>query len=144
MQHSNEEKFSALKKFDLPIDQYAITGSGPLGIRNLKIIGDIDLIVTPKLWTILAEKYGITEENGVKKVVFPGGNIEAFCEESSFTALADEEIPTIASRIQHAEIIDGLPFDLIETVLYYKRKMAREKDLKDIFLIEQWMRRKHL
>ena len=28
----------------------------------------------------------------------------------------------------------------IENVLYYKHKDAREKDIKDIFLIEQWMR----
>jgi hypothetical protein len=37
-------------------------------------------------------------------------------------------------------MIDGLPFDSIENVLYYKHKESREKDLKDILLIEQWMR----
>ena len=141
MQHSNEEKFSALKKFHLPIDQYAITGSGPLGIRNLKKIGDIDLIVTPKLWAALAEKYGVTEANGMKKIVFPGGGIEAFSEDSA-AASAEDQMPTMARRIQEAEIIDELPFDLMENVLRYKRQMAREKDLKDILLIEQWIRKK--
>ncbi len=140
MQQSNQEKFAALRGFQLPIDQYAITGSGPLGIRNLKAIGDIDIIVTPKLWTILAEKYGITDENGVRKIILPGGIVEAFAEGSFYTAPADPQAPTIASRIKDAEIIDGLPFDSIENVLYYKRKDAREKDLKDILLIEQWMR----
>lgn len=138
MQRSNEQKFSALKKFHLPIGQYAITGSGPLGIRNLKKIGDIDLIVTPKLWAHLAAKYGITEANGTKKIVFPGGGIEAFYEDSA--ALADDQMPAMARRIQEAEIIDGLPFDLMENVLRYKRQMARKKDLNDILLIEQWMR----
>lgn len=137
---SNEEKFSVLRGFQLPIDQYAITGSGPLGIRNLKAIGDIDIIVTPKLWTALAEKHGVTDENGVRKIVLPGGIIEAFADGSFYTAPADTQAPTIASRIKDAEIIDGLPFDSIENVLYYKHKDAREKDLKDILLIEQWMR----
>ena len=140
MINSNQEKFSVLTGFQLPIDQYAITGSGPLGIRNLKAIGDIDIIVTPQLWTTLAEKYGVTDENGVRKIVFPGGVVEAFAEGSFYTAPADPQAPTIASRIKDAEIIDGLPFDSIENVLYYKHKDTREKDLKDILLIEQWMR----
>ena len=137
---SNQEKFSALRGFQLPIDQYAITGSGPLGIRNLKAIGDIDIIIIPKLWTTLAEKYGVTDENGVRKIVLPGGVVEAFADGSFYTAPADPQAPTIASRIKDAEIIDGLPFDSIENVLYYKHKDAREKDLKDILLIEQWIR----
>ena len=140
MQQSNQEKFAALRRLQLPIDQYAITGSGPLGIRNLKAIGDIDIIVTTKLWTTLAEKYGVNDENGVKKIVIPGGVVEAFGDGSFYTAPEDPQAPTIASRIKDAEIIDGLPFDSIENVLYYKRKDAREKDLKDILLIERWMR----
>lgn len=139
---SNQEKFSALRRFQLPIDQYAIIGSGPLGIRNLKAIGDIDIIVTPKLWATLAERYAITDENGVRKIVLLEGVVEAFGDGSFYTAAADPHAPTMASRIKDAEIIDGLPFDSIENVLYYKCKDTREKDLKDILLIEQWMRQK--
>lgn len=139
IKQSNQEKFSALRKFKLPNNQYAIIGSGPLGIRNLKAIGDIDIIVTPQLWDILAERYGIVDENGVKKISFPGGVVEAFGESSFYTDQKDDQAPTIASRIKGAEIIDDLPFDSMENVLYYKRKNAREKDLKDILLIEQWM-----
>lgn len=136
---SNQAKFSALREFNLPTDQYAIIGSGPLGIRNIKAIGDIDIIVTPKLRAILSKEYGVTEENGLKKIVLPGGVVEAFCE-GSFTAPEAIDAPSIASRIKNAELIDGLPFDSLENVLYYKRKNAREKDLQDIILIEQWMR----
>jgi hypothetical protein len=139
MHQSNQEKFSALRKFNLPNNQYAITGSGPLGIRNLKTIGDIDIIVTPELWDILAKRYGIVDENGVRKITFPDGVVEAFGEDSFYTAPKDDQAPTIASRIAKAEIIDGLPFDSMENVLFYKRKDAREKDLKDILLIEQWV-----
>lgn len=138
MQQSNREKFSVLRGLKLPNDQYAVTGSGPLGIRNLKAIGDVDIIVTHQLWIALAKKYGVTDENGVEKIVFPGGIVEAFWEGSFYTAPKDLQAPTIAARIKDAEIIDGLPFDSIENVLYYKRKDAREKDLKDIVLIEEW------
>ena len=136
----NLEKFSLIRKLNLPNAQYAITGSGPLGIRNLKEIEDIDIIVTPELWNILATKYGITDLNGVEKIVFPGGVIEAFREGSFYNAPGDDNAPSIAESIANAEIIDGLPFDSMENVLYYKRKGTREKDLKDIAIIEQWMR----
>ncbi|MGD2169520.1 MAG: hypothetical protein PVI40_04700 [Chlamydiota bacterium] len=136
---NNQEKFDALRQFNLPIDQYAITGSGPMGIRNLKIIGDIDIIVSEKLWNDLASKYGIIDQNGVKKIAFPGGIIEAFYQDSFYSKQFDDKAPTCTSRIANAEIIDGLPFDTLETTLYYKKKERREKDLRDIELIEKWI-----
>ena len=60
---SNESKFAVIKALHLPIDQYAITGSGALGIRNLRAIGDIDIIVTPELWNILAKKYEVPHDS---------------------------------------------------------------------------------
>ena len=40
-QAQNAQKFEQFKKLNLPLGEYAITGSGPMGIRNLKAIGDI-------------------------------------------------------------------------------------------------------
>lgn len=134
----NKEKFVSLKKLNLPVNGYAITGSGVLGIRNLRAMGDIDIIVSQQLWDVLAAEYGIVVEDGVKKIVLLEGAVEAFSE-GSFPL---EEGPSVAERIADAEIIEGLPFDRIEHVLYYKRKQGREKDLKDIVLIEQWLKKK--
>lgn len=129
MEPNNTEMFESLRAFNLPMGEYLIIGSGPLGIRNLKTIGDIDIIVTPKLWDSLADQYGISGE----KISFPGGIIEAFSEKS-FNNLI--QVPSTTSRIQNAEIIEGLPFDTLENTLFFKRKMRREKDLNDIRLIE--------
>ncbi len=136
---NNLEKFSVLRQFNLPCDQYAITGSGPLGIRNLKAIGDIDIIVIQELWDQLVAKYGITDQNGVRKIAFPGGVVEGFQEGSFYEEPFDNQVPSIPSRIANAEMIDGLPFDSMETILYFKRKAQREKDLKDIRLSAYWL-----
>lgn len=128
---NNQEKFSHLRKWGLPVSEYAIIGSGLLGIRNLRPIGDIDIIVTEALWQTLAEKFGVTSPDGIARIAFPDGVVEAFPASSPYNS----EIP---DRIANAEIIEGLPFDSFETVLYYKRKMGREKDLKDIHLLENW------
>jgi len=129
-----------IKKFDLPIGKYAITGSGPLGIRNLREIVDIDIIVNSELWNELATKYGIIDTGQIKKIVLPGELIEVMGEDSFYSVKKDSNAPTISERIAQAEIIEELPFEALEHVLYYKRKMGREKDLKDIVIIEAWQK----
>jgi len=42
--------------------------------------------------------------------------------------------------IDGAEIIDGLPFVKLERVLAWKKLNTREKDLKDIEVIEKFLR----
>lgn len=142
MVQKNMQMFAAVKKLSLPIGQYAITGSGALGIRNLREIGDLDIIVTSELWDALAGRYGVTDEKGVKKVIFPGGVVEAFRESSFYTEKKDHDTPRMADRIARADMIDGLPFESLEHVLYYKRKMGRNKDLNDIFVIENLLKEK--
>lgn len=139
----NQQKFAAVKKLNLPVGQYAITGSGALGIRNLREIGDIDIIVTNELWNTLAAKYVIVEEAGVKRIVFPDGIVEGLGECSFYTEERDLDAPTITERIARAEIIEGLPFESLEYVVYYKRKMGREKDLRDVQIIEEWLKKSH-
>lgn len=132
----NQQQFADLKKLDLPAGHYAITGSGPLGIRNLRAIGDIDIIVSSELWDSLAAKFGIVDEDGLLKISFPGGNVEAFGERSFDSEENEHDAPTIPERIANAEMIEGLPFESLEYIIYFKRKMGREKDLNDIILIE--------
>ena len=134
----NRQKFAALKKYNLPLGQYAITGSGPLGIRNLREIDDIDIVVSSELQDFLIGKFGLTDDGRVKKVVFPEGGIEAFWEGSFYGQQKDDQAPTVVGIISRAEIIEGLPFAFLEDVLYFKHKTKRDKDLKDIRLIEEW------
>ena len=137
---NNQKKFNLLISLNLPSDQYVITGSGPLGIRNLREIGDIDLIVSEELWNILVQEHGITSHNGVEKITFPGNVVEAFHEGSFPPKKSNETISSVNERISNAEIIDGLPFDRIEYVLYYKEKNGRKKDENDIILIKKWLK----
>lgn len=137
MFEKNRQKFLEIKALNLPLGQYAITGSGPLGIRNLREIGDIDIIVNSTLWDSLAEKFGVIEEKGIKKIVLPDQLIEVLGEQS-YRQIQEENNPTIAERITKADIMEGLPFESLEHVVYFKRKMGREKDLRDILMIEAW------
>ena len=132
----NREKFEKVRKLGLPIGEYAIIGSGPLGIRNIRDIADIDMVVSSELQRVLAEKYGVTDNGKEKKIVFPGGEIEAFWEDSFELPL----VP-IADTIREAEIIEGLPFQSLDQLIHFKQKIGREKDLNDIRLIKEWQER---
>ena len=133
----NRHKFDAIKALNLPLGQYAIASSGALGIRNLRIINDIDIIVTQELWDTLAKQHGITTENGFNRIVFPDGIVEAISNSSLYQ---DENAPSITTRIENADIIDGLPFETLKDVIHFKQKMGREKDLSDILLIKSYQK----
>jgi len=45
----NQKLFDIVRKLNLPLDKYAITSSGPIGVRNLRKINDVDIICTDEL-----------------------------------------------------------------------------------------------
>ncbi|NGX58181.1 MAG: hypothetical protein K940chlam3_01086, partial [Chlamydiae bacterium] len=110
--NSNQRKFEEVKKLNLPLGQYLIIGSGSLGIRNLREIGDIDILVDEDLWQQLSNKFEVIEEKEIKKIVIPGDLIEIFGEVSFGT----KELYSVSERIAQANIIDGLPFESLEHV----------------------------
>lgn len=87
MIEKNTQKFALLKKYNLPLGEYAIGGSGPLGIRGIREINDIDILVSNSLRDILVKRYGMVDDGKVKKIVFPEDDIEAFWEGSSFSCV---------------------------------------------------------
>ena len=115
--------------------QYAITSSGPLGVREVREIGDIDLVVDDDLWNELASAYPIIQEQGITKIrISP--DIEILGEGSLFVS-GETGQPSVAEQIAQADIIDGLPFSSLRHVLYFKRKMKRKKDEQDIAALER-------
>lgn len=132
----NDDLFQRVKEMKLPIGKYALFGSAPLGIRELKECSDIDLIVVEELWQRYKNEHGweykITE-NGVEHIESNDGDIEIWHDWRPW-------YQDITRFINNAEIIDGLPFVKIEYVLEWKRKFGREKDLKDIEITEKFLR----
>lgn len=125
---SNQEKFAAVRALNLPLGQYFITGSGALGVRYLRRMNDIDLIVLPHLFQQLSQQYPAVQDGELTKISFSDGVVEAFTK---------QDVADISRRIAEADLIDGLPFDSLQNLLTYKKFLGREKDLKDIVLIEK-------
>lgn len=117
------------KKLNLPKDKFAIFGSGPLAIRNLRENKDIDIIVKQDLWIDLTKKYEIINEKGGLIRI---GHIEIYKEWPPFGNLNN--------LIDDADIINKFPFVKLKHVLRWKKFINREKDQKDIRLIENYFK----
>jgi hypothetical protein len=117
-----------LKNLNLPPDQFAIFGSGPLGIRGLKESNDLDIIVKEDLWNELSKKYPVQNEK-----LITIGEIEFYKHWKPWYDNTDFLIDT-------ADIIDGIRFVKLEQVLKWKKEYNREKDIADVKLIEEYLR----
>jgi hypothetical protein len=129
--------FEEIRALNLPLGEYLITASGPMGIRMLREIGDIDIKVSDELWEKLAEDNEIVYDDCNVMKIKLSENVEVMCE-ASFEG-RNPDAPKIDQQLREAEIIDDLPFENIQTTLFFKRKSTREKDLNDVELIEKWL-----
>ena len=125
------------KSLNLPKNQYAIFGSGPLGVRGLRECHDIDTIVTKQLFN--DKKYGGEwkfydgSRNGRQFQYLRRGNIELWKDWGPGEW-------DILNLIQQAEEIQGIKFVRLEEVLKWKQTNVREKDIVDIELIKEYLK----
>jgi len=129
----NNLLFKKAKELNLPKGGYAIFGSGPMGVRGLKECHDLDIIVKEGIF----EKYKNLKNWQSKK-----SNNSYYLDNNEGLELWKDWGPgkwNIAQLIKDAEIIDDLPFVRLNSVLEWKKMNGREKDLKDIKLIEDFL-----
>jgi len=122
-----------LRDINLPTDQFAIFGSGPLAARGLRDCRDLDIVVTTKLWKTLLKNYYPDTANPEKIILVrsrPDGEteIEAFRSWQPWFSEVNDLIAT-------ADIIDGVRFVNLENVKKWKTEMGREKDKADLHLL---------
>ncbi|MDQ3099177.1 MAG: hypothetical protein M3Q44_05515 [bacterium] len=121
-----------LKELNLPQGHYAITASDPLAIRGLREARDLDIIVTEELWEELKTQYApylLSEDN----IIY--GNIHIL---GKYLKANDEIYATAEEQLAESELIGNLPFVKLETIKKYKTLLARDKDLEDLVLIQNY------
>ena len=120
-----------LEKLNFPRDKFAIFGSGPLGIRNLRESHDLDIIVKNDLWQEIVGKYPSKDgRNDAMRI----GNVDIFKDWKPWFSDVNE-------LIDSADVISGFRLVKLEYVLRWKKFMGREKDKRDIELITEYLQR---
>lgn len=126
------EEFALL---NLPKDEYVLVGSAPLAIREIRDAQDLDILVSDKLWAELAQKRPINTDFGFNKITL-APDIDALGDGSLFK---DPQIASFEEMLTTADIISGYPFLNLELLKKFKVKLGREKDYRDIELINQYL-----
>jgi hypothetical protein len=130
----NIDRFiSELKQLNLPIGEYVIVSSGPLAIRNIRECSDLDVLVSNTLFENFSQRHEILDAGPLRKISI--GNIDLLNKPD-----VSDEVYSISQQIADAEVIEGVPFQKLDTCIYFKKKSAREKDLRDLELIEEYFK----
>jgi hypothetical protein len=133
----NTNLFEKFRELGLPTGKYVIFGSGPMAIRGLKESNDIDAVVLPDVF----EKYKNNSEWELTKI--ESWDVDSLrCGDIELLNGWGPGLWNVQNIIDKAEIIDGLTFVRLEEVLKWKKMMNREKDKKDVEIIENYLRGK--
>ena len=120
---TSEELLAALRALEIPEDDHAVFGSGPLLVRGIiDTAGDLDVLCRGAAWDRACELGEMVDlEEGVQIASIYDGAI-TFGRSWAYGVFDIDEL------IDTAEIIDGVPFVLMEHVMAYKRAADRPKD----------------
>ncbi|MDE2018879.1 MAG: hypothetical protein KGJ13_00870 [Patescibacteria group bacterium] len=126
--------FKKLFSLDLPPEDYAVFGSGPMYAHGLrKGIADLNIIARGKAWQKTHEFGGEqTAHSGLGKAVLPAEGIQIYNAWGPGKWTADELIDT-------SEIIDGIRFVTLDKVADWKELMGRPKDIEDVEAIKTYL-----
>lgn len=127
-----KELLKELENFGLPKDKFAIFGSGPMGVRGLRKIKDLDLFVLPELWQELVKKYPVKKVKTGEKI-FLSKNIEILRKPIIKFDIKD--------LVKDTDIFDGIHYVQLKYVVEFKKKLGRRKDFKDIELIKKYLQK---
>lgn len=133
MQIPKHPLFETLRGLALPADDFAVFGSGPMWVRGIRESKDLDLVARGKAWE-WAREHGekkINPVSGLECRYFAEGSIEIY----AGWYPGDWNIDAL---IDTADVIDGIRFVQLGSVIEWKERMGREKDQKDLVLLEEY------
>ncbi len=131
-----------VKKLNFLLGKYVVVGGGTMEARGIRKANDIDIVVTEDLYKELVNKgWKVCRcrcewcSNWNCNILNHHGGIEILPDYSWGDYKADTN-----ELIKSAQIIDGVPFVNLEELLKWKKAANRDKDKKDIKLIEEFLR----
>lgn len=126
--------FKKLAYLDFPLGSYVVIGSGILAALGLREAKDLDIAVDSILLSELKKYREYKKEFRHNKLFLVKDDVEII------TQLDWEDYPTkISEAIESAYLIEGFPFLNIKETIKFKKALGREKDFKDIKLIENYL-----
>lgn len=124
-----------VKKLELPEGSYIVFGSCPMAAVGIRKAGDIDLLVTAKVFEQLRKRGWKIVDKGPKDKPLAWDMYEAH-KNWDFSSYK----PTLKQLLKKPLMIDGVPFANLDEVRKWKIASGRPKDRKDIDLIDAYQK----
>lgn len=132
--------FERVERLQLPVGQYVVFGSGPLEAHGIRETRDTDILVTQELFEKLA-----VDKSKFELKLWKNGDRYLYGEEGDYEITDTWNYPPYSVEpedlIARAELIKDLPFAPLLDVLAWKKAFGREKDQRDVILIENYLRK---
>jgi hypothetical protein len=115
---------------------YVVVGSGSMAAHGIREANDFDILVTEELWNKLASKYPVNKfEDEIENINL--GDIQIMGHGSIYLK---PEIASLQEMIQTADVVEEINFLRLDLLRKFKQKEGRDKDLKDIALIDEYLK----
>jgi hypothetical protein len=128
-----------IKELNLPADKYIVVGGASLAVRGIRETRDLDIVVAVEVFNQLASEWELDKEFkqkwGRQRLV--RGNIEIYHDLYFEKAGISQSLNDL---LLHADFIEGIAFQNLAHLMMCKQETAREKDLKDIELINRFLK----
>jgi hypothetical protein len=136
---TSTELLTLIKSLNLPLGTYAAIGSAAMAVRNIREAHDLDIVVLPEVFAKMGSDWKHDDEFFTKwnRRRLIKGDIEMYQDlyiDSIQKSILAETV------INKADIIEGVAFMSLDDLMMYKRNLNREKDVRDIALIETYQR----
>jgi len=128
--------FELLRALDLPSEDYAVFGSGPLLVRGIiNSVRDIDIIARGAAWdkALASGELRPLPEHGLSVAAFFDDAVTV----GTSWGIGDVDVNSL---IDSAELFDGTPFVRLEHVIAYKEIAGRPKDHEHLRSVAEWLR----
>jgi hypothetical protein len=140
MTYTSAQIINKVNSLNLPMGQYMLIGGSNLAVRGFRDTRDLDILVNSTLFNhLMSEGFILDEEYEQKwnrrRLIKDDIEIygDMYLEKQDYFF----DVPKIISE---ADIIEGIPVQSLSNVLVCKMDSARDKDLKDIELIKDYIK----
>ena len=120
-----------IQSLNLPKDSFIVVGSGILGALGIRESNDIDMIVSQEVFDKL-DAAGWEHDAWADQTVL---------KQNLFDLGTHWSGQTVDALLQHATVINDIPYLSLDDLLVWKKERARPKDIVDVQLISDYQQR---
>jgi predicted nucleotidyltransferase len=133
---------SIVQSLNFPYGKYAVTAGSALELYGIRVSGDIDILVTSDVYAEIQKDNSFWQEiekHGYLFLIAEKEGVEI--EVGAYMHHWEEYQPEAKEICMRAKDIQGVPCVALDDLIAIKKAMGREKDLRDVALIEEYRKK---